>query len=76
MKKNTESSFKFLDDITIEYLKFIRGSKYIIYNIITNSNNKNYIGVIDIEFNKIIYNVENIFKDIKPLNHILLKVYC
>ena len=66
LKKNTESPFKFLDDITIESVKFIRGTKYIIYNIITNSNNKNYIGVIDIEFNKIIYNVENIFKDIKP----------
>ena len=66
LKKNTESPFKFLDDITIESLKLIRETKYIIYNIFTNSNNKKYIGIIDIEFNKIIYNFENIFNDIKP----------
>ena len=30
LKKNTESPFKFLDDITIESIKFIRGTKYII----------------------------------------------
>ncbi len=66
LKKNTKSPFQFLDDITIESLKLIRETKYILYNIITNSNNKKYIGVIDIEFNKVIYNVENIFKDIKP----------
>ena len=63
--KNDQSPFKFLDDITINYIKFIRNTKYIYYDIITNSNKKSYIGVIDIEFNKIIYNTENIFKSIK-----------
>lgn len=63
--KNTKSPFDFLDNITIKSIKFIRNTKYIYYDIITNSNNKNYIGVIDIQFNKIIYNVENVFKQIK-----------
>ena len=64
--KNIKSPFEFLDDIKIKYIKFIRNTKYVYYNIITKTNNKNYIGVIDIQFNRVIYNVENIFKEIKP----------
>ena len=75
LRKNTESPFEFLDDITIKSIKFIRNTKYVYYNIITNSNNKNYIGVIDIQYNKIKYNTENIFKEVKPYSNrgLLLK---
>ena len=69
LRKNIQSPFEFLDDITIKSIKFIRSTKYIYYNIITNSNNKNYIGVIDIEYNKVIYNTENIFKEVKPYSN-------
>ena len=67
--KNTKSPFDFSDDIKIKYIKFIRNTKYVYYNIITKSNNKNYIGVIDIQFNRVIYNTENIFKEIKPYSN-------
>ena len=69
ISKNTKSPFEFLDDIKIKYIKFIRNTKYVYYNIITKSNNKNYIGVIDIQYNRVIYNVENIFKEIKPYSN-------
>ena len=72
LRKNTESPFEFLDDITIKSIKFIRNTKYVYYNIIKNSNNKNYIGVIDIQYNIIKYNTENI---LKKLNLIQIKVY-
>ena len=69
ISKNIKSPFEFLDDIKITYIKFIRNTKYVYYNIITKTNNKNYIGVIDIQFNRVIYNIENIFKEIKPYSN-------
>ena len=66
---NVISPFEYFEDIKINYIKFIRNTKYVYYNIITKSTNQNYIGVIDIQFNRIIYNVENIFKEIKPYSN-------
>ena len=69
ISKNTESPFEFLENIKIKYIKFIRNTKYVYYNIITTTNNYNYIGVIDIQYNRVIYNVENIFKEVKPYSN-------
>ena len=67
LRKNDKTPFQFIDDITIRYVKFVRRNpSFAYYEIITNSNGKSYVGIIDIINNRIVYNIENHFQKIKP----------
>lgn len=62
--KNSHSPFEFIENIQINYIRFIRNTKYAFYEI--KGNDKIYHGVIDITLNKIILNTDELIKDFKP----------
>jgi hypothetical protein len=55
---NNLSPLEFFDDVEIKFLKFIRNTKYLYYEIVNKGNNATYHGIIDIEFNKVIFNTD------------------
>ena len=64
---NTISSpLEFLEDFDIEYINFIRNTKYLYYKIINNDKNITYHGIIDIESNKVIFNTDKKIIEFKP----------
>ena len=62
--KNNYSPFEFIENVTINYVNFIRNTKYAFYEI--KANEKIYHGIIDIKLNKIIFNTDELIKDFKP----------
>ena len=62
--KNKYSPFEFMENIIINYLEFIRGTKYAYYEI--TENNKTYHGIIDVKLNKIIFNTNETLLYFKP----------
>ena len=63
-ENHPNSPFEFLEDIKINYLNFIRNTKFAYYEI--EDHNKIYHGVIDIKMNKIIFNTNEEILDFKP----------
>ena len=58
-KENNQSPLSFVDNVEIEEMKFIKGTKYVYYRIKnTNKNNTYYYGLIDVKLNKVLYNLE------------------
>ena len=49
---------KFIDNVTLENLKFIPYTKYAYYKLYNKDKEKYYYGIIDIEENKVIYNTD------------------
>ena len=69
------SFLQFLDNVTITKMNFIRGTKYIYYEIYNNIKNITYHGLIDIMLNKIIFNTdEEINKFISYSNNSMLVI--
>jgi len=69
--KNEDSSFYFLNKVTIKKMKMIRNTKFIYYEIYYNeTKDEIYNGIIDIELNKIIFNTNETLKNLTPItNH-------
>jgi hypothetical protein len=66
IKKNEKTPLIFADDVEIEKLKFISGTKYAYYKIYSKNKNKYYFGLIDIKLNKILYNLEEEITEFIP----------
>ena len=56
--ENSRSPLSFIDNVDIEEMKFIVGTKYVYYKIKNNDKGTYYYGIIDIELNKVLYNLE------------------
>lgn len=69
LKFNKDSPLEFLKDFEIEYINFIRNTKYLYYKIINNDENITYHGIIDIESNKVIFNTDKEIIDFKPYSN-------
>ena len=54
--KYNKSPLEFIDDVTINYMKFIPHTKFVYYEITNNKKGINYHGIIDIILNKVIFN--------------------
>ena len=63
--KHAYSPFEFIENITINYVYFIRNTKYAYYEVKSNDN-ITYHGVIDVTLNKIIMNTDEDILDFKP----------
>ena len=75
VETNNETPFRFINNVTIEELKFIRNTKYAYYKVNDNSDKQTYHGVIDIELNKIIFNTNEEIDEFKPLtSHSMLAI--
>jgi len=66
IEKNSTSPLIFGENIEIQLMKFIPGTKYSYYKILNTDTNKNYYGLIDIKLNKVLYNIEGVFKEFIP----------
>jgi hypothetical protein len=66
---NNLSPLEFFDDVEIKFLKFIRNTKYLYYEIVNKGNNATYHGIIDIEFNKVIFNTDEEIVEFKPYSN-------
>ena len=64
--KKTDSPLTFADNVEIQVMNFISGTKYVYYKIHSISKNKNYFGLLDIVENKILYNIEAEFNTFIP----------
>ena len=64
--KNTDSPLTFDDNVEIEEMKFVTGTKYAYYKIHNINKDVNYFGLIDVANNKVIYNIEADFKTFIP----------
>ena len=66
--KNTNSPLTFVDNVQIQEMKLIPETKYIYYKIYNQDKDKTYYGFIDIELNKVLYNIEGNFKTFIPIS--------
>ena len=55
---NSESPLSFLDNVEIEEMNFISGTKYVYYKIYNKNQDKYFYGLIDVELNKVLYNFQ------------------
>ena len=55
---NTQSPFSFIDNVEIKEMKFISGTKYVYYKILNLDKGTQYYGLLDIQLNKVLYNIE------------------
>jgi len=55
---NENSPLSFTDNVEIDQINFIRGTKYVYYKIKNIDKNNYYYGLIDIKLNKVLYNFE------------------
>ena len=55
---NNEISFEFIDKVKLENIELVPYTKYAYYKLYNEDKNKYYYGVINIEQNKIIYNLD------------------
>ena len=60
-----ESPLKFLNDVTIEDMDFIPGTKYLYYTLANGENGKLH-GVIDVPSNQVIFNTDKDIISIIP----------
>ena len=65
--KNNDSPLKIFGESKINYLKFIRNTRFAYYEI--EANKIIYHGILDIKLNKIIYNTKDYIKDFRPLSN-------
>ena len=63
------SPIEFLNEVNINYIKFISGTKYAYYEINDNNNGKTYHGIIDIEKNKVLFNTDELIKTFVPYSN-------
>ena len=70
---NLINPLEFIEEVSIDYIKFINGTKYAYYKIDNNKDGTTYHGIIDILLNKVIFNTnEEIKKFIPYLNNSIL----
>ena len=55
---NLESPLQFFDKMKLESIDFIPYTQYLYYKLFNEDKNKYYYGIIDIEYNKVIYNTD------------------
>ena len=58
VKEYSDSPLSFVDNVEIEEMKFIKGTKYVYYKIKNLVKNTYYYGLIDVYLNKVLYNFE------------------
>ena len=63
---NIQSPFSFIDNIEIKEMKFISGTKYVYYKILNLDKGTQYYGLLDIQLNKVLYNIEGEFVTFIP----------
>jgi len=66
---NENSPFEFLENVTINKIKYIYDTQYVYYNLSINNSTKFYYGVIDITMNKIIFNTNEDLLVFKPYSN-------
>ena len=66
ISKKMNSPMNFVDNVEIELLKFIPGTKYVYYIINNLDKNKKNYGLIDLNLNKVLYNIEGEFTQFIP----------
>ena len=66
---HNETPLEFLDNINIEKINFIPYTKYLYYTIYNNKNNVKYHGIIDVEYNKLIFNTDKDILEFKPYSN-------
>ena len=72
-KINENNPLNFLENIKINYMNFIRNTKYVYYEI--KSNKKIFHGVLNLQLNQIMFNIDESLTDFKPLsNNIMLAI--
>ena len=64
--KTEKSPLTFIDNVEIEEMKFIPGTKYIYYKIYNIDKNTTYSGLMDVKENKVLYNIEGDIKQFIP----------
>ena len=64
-----ECPFKFVDNITINKINFIKNTRYIYYEIKNNINNEFYHGIYDIISNETLFNTKEDIIEFKPLTN-------
>ena len=50
----------------LESIDFIPYTQYLYYKLLNEDKNKNYYGIIDIDYNKVIYNTDEPFNKFMP----------
>ena len=63
------SPIEFLNEVEINYIKFISGTKYAYYEINDNNSGKKYHGIMDIEKNKVLFNTDEDIKTFVPYSN-------
>ena len=57
-KNNEKSPFEFFDDVEIKEMNFLLNNKYVYYSIYNKNTLKTYHGILDVKFNKIMFNTD------------------
>ena len=71
----TDSPLSFVNNVEIEEMNLIPETQYIYYKLKDKDTNKKYYGFIDIEKNKVLYNIESEFTKFIPVsNHEMLAI--
>ena len=72
---NNINPLEFIDELTIEEMKFIPNTRYVYYKLLTQDNKDIYQGIIDISLNKVIFNTNvNITTFIPLTNQSMLAI--
>ena len=58
IKKNENTPFEFLDEVEIKEMNFLFNNKYVYYTIYDAKTKKTYHGILDIKFNKVMFNTD------------------
>ena len=67
---NQESPLEFVDEVKIEYIKYIYNYKYAYYKINNLANGKTYYGIIDTKKNIVVFNTEEEILTYVPYSNI------
>ena len=68
LDKKTNSPLAFIDNVEIQEMNFIPGTKYVYYKIYNQDKNEIYYGFIDLNLNKVVYNIKGNFKSFIPIS--------
>ena len=75
IKINQNNPLEFVDEVSIQYIKFINGTKYAYYKIDNKKDGTTYHGIIDIILNKVIFNTNEEIKMFIPyLNNSIIAI--
>ena len=69
IKNHNFSPIEFLNEVEINYIKFISGTKYAYYEIYDKNTNKTYYGFMDIKQNKVLFNTDIEIKTFVPYSN-------